>query len=173
MTIDDMIDDLLEKEGGYVNHPADKGGPTKYGITLDALEAWRDKRLTAEDVKKLDKTEAIAIYKHDYYRVPKIDMLPAPLQPIVFDMAVNMGPAAAIKLLQEVIKRLSGSLAVDGKIGPKTMALCLAAYEVHKDEVINQLVERRIEFYERLVEERPSQEVFLNGWTNRARSFLV
>ena len=34
MTVDQMIDDILRREGGYVNHPADKGGPTKYGITL-------------------------------------------------------------------------------------------------------------------------------------------
>ena len=173
MTIDEMIDDLLEKEGGYVNHPADKGGPTKYGVTLSVLEAWRGFDLRPSDVENLSKQEAIAIYKHNYYRAPKIDSLPVALQPIVFDMAVNMGPSAAIKLLQEVVKLMSGSIAIDGKLGPKTTALCNVAYEVYKDELINNLVNRRIDFYERLVDNSPSQAVFLKGWINRAKSFLV
>ena len=37
--IDAMITDVIRREGGYVNHPADKGGPTKYGITHKTLTA--------------------------------------------------------------------------------------------------------------------------------------
>jgi lysozyme family protein len=33
MEIDDLIDLVIDREGRYVDHPADRGGATNWGIT--------------------------------------------------------------------------------------------------------------------------------------------
>ena len=63
MTTKEIIDGIIKREGGYVDHPADRGGPTKFGITLATLEAWRGHRITAAYMKDLRK------------KTPEIDLL--------------------------------------------------------------------------------------------------
>lgn len=162
MTVDDMISDILEREGGYVNHPADRGGETNYGITKETL-AMVNPDL---DIKLLTKSEAAEIYRRAYYYRPKINEINKHVQPVVFDMAVNHGPVKAIKMLQECINEMApvSTIAVDGLIGPVTVS---ASQWVTTKE----LIKRRIEFYADIVANDHSQAVFLKGWLNRAREF--
>lgn len=173
MNIDKMIDDLIVREAGYVNHPSDKGGPTKYGITLKTLEDWQHKSCTADDVKQLTKAEASEIYKSEYYSHPGINLLPDIIQPVAFDMAVNMGPIAAIKLMQTVIHKMGMPITIDGHIGPMTKKSAIIACNVYGNEVLRNICEARKEFYRDLVDRDHTQAVFLAGWINRANSFLV
>jgi lysozyme family protein len=174
MEIDKLLDDVLEKEGGYVHHPADRGGPTKHGITQDTLSEWRGRPVAVSDVQILSKDEARQIYRSEYYLKPQIDKLPAIMQPIVFDMAVNNGPKKAVELLQEVVDRMSGKrLEIDGVIGPMTIAACTIAANVYGKDVVRQIVARRRAFYDAIVKAKPSQSVFLKGWLARADSFLA
>lgn len=173
--IDKLVDDVLKKEGGYVNHPADKGGPTNYGITLQTLEIYTGRKCTAQDVKNLTAAFAKMIYKRLYYTDPKINLLPDGIQPIIFDTAVNSGPKKAIKMLQEVLLDYGKNIGlVDGVLGNITLK---AAREVVNDvgykKLVNSLVTRRIRFYKSIVDRDPSQQVFLKGWLARAESFEV
>lgn len=84
-----LIGDLLVREGGYVNNAADKGGSTKYGITLKTLSMYRGRTVVASDVRLLGSKEAEDIYEANYFIEPGIDGLPDLLQPVAFDMAVN------------------------------------------------------------------------------------
>lgn len=169
-----MIDDIIKREGGYVYHKDDKGGPTKYGITLKTLEAWRDEKdLYSEDIRLLSKSEASEIYEDMYYSKPSIGLLPELIQPVVFDMAVNMGPKAAIKLMQNVITRMGSPIVIDGEIGPRTSQSAMIACNVYGFNVVSQICAARIEFYRDIVKRDASQKVFLQGWVNRANSFLV
>lgn len=174
MSIETLIADLIgNHEGGYVNHPADKGGPTKYGITLKTLSAHRGHDLEAYDVKLLSKSEAAEIYEADYYLAPGIDGLPELLQPVVFDMTVNMGPINAIKLLQRVIHELGTPITIDGHIGPRTMQSAVIACNVYHDAVLLNICLARKEYYRAIVDKDATQAVFLNGWINRANYFLT
>jgi len=169
-----MIGDIMEKEGGYNWHPDDKGGPTKYGITLKTLSDWRGKKCNSRDVIALTKKTAYDIYEHNYFKQPKINLLPERIQPIIFDMAVNHGPERAIKLLQEVLLAHGKNIGTaDGKIGRLTQDAAKCAMESLGDDLINTLVARRIAFYKSIVEHDQTQAVFLNGWLNRAESFRV
>lgn len=169
--IQKLINDVIAKEGGYVNHPADKGGPTKYGITLKRLESWRREELSARDVELLSKSEAAEIYEQIDYRDPGINRLPEALQPLIFDMVVNHGPKKAIKLLQSELLAFGYQLKVDGMIGDKTVKLASGVMIVSGLSFISHLVDRRIGFYKAIIEEDPTQAVFEKGWIARAESF--
>ncbi|MEM0910905.1 MAG: glycosyl hydrolase 108 family protein [Pseudomonadota bacterium] len=173
MSIVDMLNDVIAKEGGYVNHPADRGGPTKYGITQKTLSKYLEKAVSIDEVKALDIETARDIYELRYYRSPKIDRLSPEIQPFIFDSAVNHGPRRAIKFVQHVCNDAGyGPLVLDGLMGPKTKAQARACCEELGDWMLLALIEERQIFYIRIVENNDSQQVFLKGWLNRARSFI-
>lgn len=175
-SMDQMIADLLKREGGFVNRVEDKGGATNYGITRATLSNYLGKQCSVADVKAMTKATAVDIYSFLYYIKPKINKLPVAIQPLVFDMAVNHGCYKAIKMLQlELIEFLGRTVVgqADGLIGDKTIAATNAVLATHEQLFINKLVERRLNFYHAIVENDPSQKIFLNGWEKRANSFLV
>ena len=113
---------LMRWEGGarYTNHPRDPGGPTKYGVTLKALAAYRDEPCTAEDVMNLTEDEAKKIYRKNYWnKTGPIggDAIVAGPDAVLFDVCVNSGPGRAAKWYPivaahsgvEAIKRLSAA----------------------------------------------------------------
>ncbi len=169
-SIDSMIDALIKREGGYVNHPADRGGPTNYGITRQTLAAWRGRPVTSDEVKSLTRAEAAEIYRASYYFGPSIDTLPAAIQAHVFDIAVNCGPRTSIKLLQRALNCLGACLKEDGLLGPATRA-AVAAYAA--SNINRELVGVRLRFYDDIVANDPRQRVFLDGWRKRANVFLT
>lgn len=171
--VEQLITDVLKKEGGYVDHPADRGGPTKFGITQATLSRFLEKAATVEEVKALDIATAHDIYELRYYRAPRIDKLPDAIQPFVFDCAVNHGPRRAIRFVQRVCNDAGfGPLAEDGQMGPKTKAVANSCYETLQDWMLVALVQERQMFYGNIVAHDESQRVFLKGWLARARSFL-
>lgn len=95
------IKETLKWEGGYTNHPADKGGPTNWGITIaDAQKYWK-KDATAADVKAMPIEVAVSIYRTKYWvnKYYNCDDLPAGVDLTVFDFGVNSGSARAVKYL--------------------------------------------------------------------------
>ncbi len=171
--VNQLIDEVLAKEGGYVNHSADKGGPTNFGITQSTLSRYLECVVTIEEVKTLDIQTARDIYELRYYRNPRIDKLPEAIQHFAFDCAVNHGPRRAIKFIQHVCSEAGfGPLTTDGLMGPKTKANADSCLASMGNWMLTALVEERRMFYLKIVENRSSQQVFLKGWLNRANSFL-
>ena len=172
-TVDEMIDAILQREGGYVDHPADRGGPTNFGITQKTLSRYYGWAVTAQEVKDLEVEVAREIYVQDYYTGPRIDSLPPEIQPFLFDCAVNHGPRRAIKFLQSVCNQAGYQppLDMDGAVGPNTRKGAEWALREMGDILLKALIEERRNFYLVIVDQRPSQQVFLNGWLNRIREF--
>lgn len=160
---DNLLADLIKREGGFSHLSADKGGATKFGITQATLAYWRNKPVTVDDVRALTEDEAITIYAALYIVKPHLDALPSPLGEQMVDFAVNSGPPLAIMALQEVLK-----VTVDGKLGPRTMA-ALSARDLRG--VNNNLVKWRVMMLARIVRRDPSQLTFLGGWLARALDF--
>ena len=173
------IDNLIEKtikewEGGCVNHPADRGGPTKFGITKQTYEAHIGRTATIEEIKNMPIETAREIYKKNYYFKPKFDQLPNEIQPILFDMGINHGPYRAVKILQTVLNEAGfGPISIDGGIGPQTITTTERAQKEMHIYLNNAIVDERIKFYNSIVERNPSQKVFLKGWLRRAESFRI
>ena len=173
-SVEQMIDDVIRREGGYVDHPQDRGGPTNFGVTQSTLSRHLGRPASADDVRRLERTLAAEIYRREYYEAPRIDALPARIQPFVFDAAVNHGPGRAIRFVQQVCNAAGfGPLAVDGQCGPRTRQAATEADRAMGDWLLAALVEERRNFYLALVERDPEQRVFLKGWLNRLAEFKV
>lgn len=152
---------ILQSEGGYVNHPSDKGGETNMGI---AKKFYPD-----EDIKNLTVERAGEIYKHDYWDKVKGDWLPSGIDYVVFDSAVNHGAGNAGKFLQKAINRINGQISVDGIIGTGTLGKAIKL----GDCLIPEIIRERDIFYRKIIANDPSQEVFFKGWMNRLSKVIV
>jgi lysozyme family protein len=159
---------ILKREGWptYTDHPDDRGGPTKGGITLITLRSWRGQTMLGEkSLKELKQDEAISILYKRYVECNGIDKLPNnPLKYQVIDNAVLSGPYLAVKDLQKSVQVIE-----DGIIGPITLdAIDKKGHiDVSRDLAINRSL-RLAKF----VQKNPNQLVFLVGWLNRCLSFL-
>jgi len=172
MALAQVLDAILEREGGFVNDPEDPGGATKYGITRDTLAQWRGGPVSLDEVAALEEEEARAIYRARYYEAPGFDRAPQALQPFLVDAAVNHGPATAVKILQRVLRAAgAASLAADGIFGPETQEAAEAAWRRLGDWLLAALADERRRVYFALTARNPRLEKFLDGWLARANSF--
>ena len=114
MHFDYAIQKLLKKEGGYVDHPADPGGRTNFGISQRSYPHL--------DIKHLTEDQAKEIYHRDYWQPCNLDMIcDQDLAAEILSLVVNIGPARAITLLQQTINRISPNhIDIDGRLGPGT-----------------------------------------------------
>ena len=173
MSVDAMIERLIERGGGYVNHPADRGGETIWGITAAVA---RDEGYTGA-MRAMPRSEAIRIYRQRYWIKPRFDRvagLSAPVAEELFDTGVNMGPAIAAQMLQRALNALNrqqtdyADLKVDGQIGPATLGALQAYLRIRGREgeavLLTALRCLKGERYIDLAERRPANEAFVYGW---------
>jgi lysozyme family protein len=118
---DRCLAEVLRLEGGYVDDPRDPGGATKYGVTRAILSEARGRTVSAEDVAVLTPAEAGEIYRRRYWAPVAAAGLPAGVDLAAFDMAVNMGPGTAARLLQAAL-----GVEADGDVGPRTLEAAAA-----------------------------------------------
>jgi lysozyme family protein len=166
--IDGLWNGVKQKEGSaYVNHPADWGGPTRWGVTLAALQKWRvGKTVTAADVAALSESEARAIFEYEYFAKPGFDEVADPhLQAQLVDFGYVSSPARAIRWLQRTI----GTPAT-GVLDDQMLA---ALHQLPAQLVNNALVGARLYMGYRVIANDPSQKVFEEGWEHRALSFFL
>lgn len=147
---------LFGDEGGYANDRRDNGGPTNFGITQGTLDSWRvGQGRASEPVRNITRTEAADIYRARYWAPVKADQLPAGLDYVVFDGAVNSGPGRSVKWLQQALMQT-----MDGAIGPVTLA---AASKADVSKTIADIKTIRMAFLRSL----DDWDAFGRGWTNR------
>lgn len=156
---------ILKLEGGWSNHPADKGGPTNKGITLSTFErAIKEGLITTRtsdfitELKNITDAAVEKIYYHNYWQKAGCHHLPKALAILHFDAAVNHGPRRAIKFLQQTFKA-----EIDGELGPETKS------KIRADQLSFDLTTYttiRKSYYQQLKQ----YPVFGKGWMNRLQS---
>ncbi len=86
------LDFTLQWEGHFVNNPADKGGPTNYGITQHTYNLYRNSHgLSVQSVQKISSMEVQAIYQELFWLPLSPENLSPRLAVAAFDWAVNSG----------------------------------------------------------------------------------
>lgn len=171
--IDQLIDAVIDREGGYSNHPADRGGATRFGIT----EATARANGYAGDMRHFSREAAAAIYERRYWRAPRFDAVAERARHAaaeLFDTGINMGPAVAAGFLQRALNALNRGakdypdVLLDGRVGPRTLAALDAFLRVRggagETVLVKAMEALQGERYLQLAERRPANEAFLYGW---------
>ena len=109
---DQVVEIIIKNEGGYVNHPEDPGGETKYGISKRQYPNLEIRDLTIDQAKK--------IYLEDYWIPARCAEVPERLRAIYFDMVVLQGRYAAVRVLQHACNSMGYPVTIDGVLGPET-----------------------------------------------------
>lgn len=165
-------------EGGFVDDPKDPGGATRYGISLrflrgvalDLGDVDGDGDIDANDILSLTQAQAENLYRVKFWDSLDLDGLPQVWRLPVFDAAVNMGTARAVKVCQETICDLGPPVVVDGILGPITResAKVVAAYR--EREICDRYCLHRLSHYSKIVAANGDLARFLRGWINRVVS---
>lgn len=173
MNYTSTISNIIAKEKGYVNNPADRGGPTNYGITekVARLNGYQG------DMKDLPLEVAEKIYKMRYIISPGFDRISYVSEKVaeeVIDTGVNMGPATAAIFLQRLLNAFNANgsryadIFVDGNIGPASISALTAFLKWRGQEgeetmvkALNHIQGAR---YLDIAENNKSQEAFFYGW---------
>lgn len=179
-----LAEDIVAREGGFVNDTDDPGGATNHGVTIGTLRRLgldinADGRVNVADVRSLTRAQAVEIYLDHYFKRPGIAALPEAVQASVFDMYVNAGDNA-IKLLQTLISDMGFACTPDGKIGPQTIRAAQLAYEAAPKHLADAYGIARRNYYYGLADNRPQSRKFARrksgekgGWITRAEAFIA
>ena len=171
---DDAFALTLGHEGGYADDPADRGGRTKYGITEAVFRDALNRAVISgvSDIRDLTVAQAKAIYRIDYWLgISLHEVRNAGVAAEIFDTAVNMGTASAVRIAQRALNYLGEKLAVDGVMGPATLAavnkwcardsralfVCLNGFQFMR--------------YTEITGNDESQAKFARGWTKRIQEY--
>ena len=178
-----LAEDIVTREGGFVNDPNDPGGATNFGVTIHTmrrlgLDLTGDGQVDESDVRALTRDQAVDIFLDHYFHRPGIGALPEVLQPTVFDMQVNAG-ANAVRLLQRLLVDMGYDLDVDGVIGPQTIRAAHAAARAAPDHIADAYGIARRDYYYAIADRRPASRRYARrrdggkgGWILRAEEFI-
>ncbi|EXS35290.1 glycoside hydrolase family 108 protein [Acinetobacter sp. 826659] len=177
MTIEQYIEELIKREGGYVNNPADRGGATKYGIT----EAVARTNGFNGNMKDLPLDAAKAIYLKNYWTAPRfnqVNVISSLVAEELLDTGVNCGTGFAKPLLQRALNLLNNQgkagfpdLEVDGVYGSTTLG-ALKTYLAKRGKEGEKVLVRVLNImqgqrYIEICERNPNQEQFFYGWISK------
>ena len=164
-----VLDELLAREGGFVNHPDDKGGPTNHGITQATLSGFLGRPATIDEIRNLTADVARNIYLQLYYYRPHLDLLTNDaVAAQVLDFGVNSGPATAVQHLQRMVGAKD-----DGALGPLTAAAVAQFINLYGVRTtIGLYLALRLRFLAKIVQKNPTQRTFAAGWMNRVAEML-
>lgn len=162
---EDALKFVLKWEGGFTNHPKDPGGATNKGITQKVYDVYKVSRKHPKmSVKHILDFEVKEIYETKYWDLVRAKWLKAPLGLVMFDTAVNFGPAGAIRRLQKALKvKITGTW---------TQEISDVIHECDAGKVALEICKLRKIWRNYRVKQNPSQKVFLKGWLNRDNDLI-
>jgi len=182
-TVEQIAEQIVAREGGFVNDPADPGGATNHGVTLATLrrlglDITGDARIDVADVRRLTAAQAVDIFVEHYFKRTGIGALPEMLQPSVFDMYVNAG-SNAVKVLQRLLTDMGYPCDPDGVIGPQTIRAAQMAADAAAPYLADAYGIARRNYYYALADARPASRKYARrrdggkgGWITRAEEFI-
>lgn len=150
---------ILRWEGGFSDHPADRGGATNRGVTLATFQQFYGADRTADDLRGMTDAQWLHIFREGYWNRWQADRIASQsLANLLVDWVWASG-SHGITRPQKIL-----GVEADGIVGEQTLAALAARAP---EPLFHQLKAARIAFVEGIVRENPSQKAFLRGWKNR------
>lgn len=183
LSVQEIAEEIVAREGGFVNDPDDPGGATNHGVTINTLrrlgiDVNRDTRIDVADVRALTRAQAVEIYVEHYFTRPGLGSLPEVLHPSIFDMYVNAG-GNAVKVLQRLLTQMGYPCDPDGAVGPQTIRAAQAAHDAAPTHLADAYGIARRNYYYAVADARPASRKYARrrdggkgGWILRAESFV-
>lgn len=170
---------VLAHEGGFVDDPADAGEATNWGVSLRTLrragelDAYLaaafdldgDGDIDADDIRLLTREDAARFYRREFWDRYGYGRFHLTIAAKIFDLAVNMGPVPAARVLQRACHANGRPIADDGEIGPITLA---TVREIHEQRLLIAMRSEAAGFYRTLIGRYAQYERYRRGWLNRA-----
>jgi lysozyme family protein len=150
--------EVLKHEGGWSDHPVDPGGATMKGVTIGTFAQFKGRKVTKAELRAISDADLRTIYRRKYWDVVRGDDLPAGLDLVAFDAAVNSGPSRGARWLQQAL-----GVTADGKIGPATVE---ASRRAAPASIIMSACAIRMDFLRGL----KTWGTFGKGWARRVQS---
>ena len=165
LTLSEALKFTLAWEGGYTNHPNDRGGPTNKGITQSTYNRYlRRNNRNIQSVRSITDSEVYEIYEKDYWDVVRAKYLKSPLGLVLFDTCVNFGPGGCIRRLQAALEvPITGAW---------TQAISDKIHKADAGDIALKICQMRIAKRHEIVKNDKSQAVILRGWLNRDRALI-
>lgn len=158
-----LIPFILKWEGGFANHPNDKGGATNKGITIATFRHFFGSGATVEQLKAMTDEQWETVFRKGFWNPFKGDRIRnQSIANICVDWAWGSGTITAIKQVQRLL-----GVKADGIVGNITLG---AINNAAPDELFEKIRSARLAFVEAIVRRDASQRVFLKGWRNRIES---
>lgn len=180
----EIAEQIVAREGGFVNDPDDPGGATNHGVTIHTMRRLRldldgDGDVDSADVRRLTRAQAVDIFVRHYFERPRIADLPKTLQASVFDMYVNAG-GNAIRILQRLLTQMHFPCVADGVLGPQTIKAAHDAWRVAPEHIADAYGIARRNYYFAIADRRPASRKYARtraggkgGWITRAEEFIA
>ena len=178
-----IAEEIVKREGGFVDDPDDRGGATNHGVTIHTMRRLgidlnRDGKVDTADVRRLSREQAVKIYIEHYFDAPRIGSLPDILHATVFDMQVNAG-AQAVVILQRLLTEMGFPCTPDGVVGPQTIRAAHLAAEAAPSHLADAYGIARRNYYYAIGDARPASRKYARrrdggqgGWIRRAEEFI-
>ena len=183
-TVQELAEEIVAREGGFVNDPDDPGGATNLGVTLATLrrlgmDLTGDGQVGEDDLRRLTRAQAVQIFIRHYFEAPNLGALPEALQADLFDMYVNAG-SNAVKVLQRLLTQMGFPCVEDGVVGPVTIRAAQLAWDAAPDYLADAYAIATRNYYYALADGRPASRIFARrkdggkgGWIARAETFMA
>lgn len=183
-TVLSIADQILAREGGFVNDPSDPGGATNHGVTIHTmrrlgLDLDGDSVVSEADVRILTREQARQIFIDHYFHAARLSDLPEVLHASVFDMQVNAG-GNAVRILQRLLGRMGFPVLIDGVVGPRTRDAAGRAVVAAPAHIADAYGIERRNYYYALADRRPASRKYARrrdggkgGWITRAEEFIA
>ena len=158
---------ILSWEGGFANVPGDRGGATKYGVTISTWKAQGydkdgDGDIDVDDLRLITPADAMEICRKNFWNRWKADRInDQSIANTLVDWVWGSGKYG-ITIPQAML-----GVKADGIVGEKTLAALNAQ---DSKTFFAKLQKRREQYLRDICVSRPTNSKFLKGWLRRLNS---
>lgn len=170
-SVEKIVPFILQAEGGYVDDKDDMGGATNKGVTWKTWCSLFDASTTHDRFMIMSAEDWTFIFKNLYWNQIMGDQINSQkVADVIVDWAYNSGRHTASVDIQDILIHIFGEhLDEDGVFGAATIK---AINEQDADKLFDDIIQKRLDFYNQICISHPTNQKFLQGWKNRITNLI-